>query len=194
MTDPAYDPIRIVASLEVHGVEYVLVGGLAAAAHGSPLDTDDVDVILPPDPDNLDRLGLVLLELDAEPIATPDDHRVSYRTSAGRLDLIEMGSRYFEVNGHASTVDVGRGISAKIASAEDLAELKRASGDLATAAHLSSLAEDGSDDDDPEMGDAAELGSSGRKMGKKIWNALESVDTFLTDLDSRGLRIQRKKA
>jgi hypothetical protein len=193
MTDPDYDPIRIVASLEVHGVQYVLVGGLAAAAHGSPLDTDDVDILLPLDGDNLDRVGLVLLELGAEPIGTPDDHRVSYRTAAGRLDMIELGSRYFEIDTRAMTVDVGRGISARVASAEDLAELKRSSGDLAAAAHLSSLRGD-LFEEDPEVLAAQESTSSRRQVGKKIWDALESVDTFLTDLDSRGLKIQRKKA
>lgn len=191
MTDPEYDPIRIVASLEVHGVQYVLVGGLAAAAHGSPLDTDDVDILLPLDGDNLDRVGLVLLELGAEPIATPDDDRVSYRTAAGRLDMIELGPRFFEIDARASSVDLGRGISARIASAEDLAELKRSAGDLATAAHLSSLA-GGPPEEDPEVL-AANEAASNRRVGKKIWDALESVDTFLTDLDSRGLKIQRKK-
>ena len=193
MSDPEYDPIRIVASLEVHGVQYVLVGGLAAAAHGSPLDTDDVDILLPLDGDNLDRVGLVLLELGAEPMATPDDNRVSYRTTAGRLDMIELGSRYFEIDTRATSVDVGRGISARVASAEDLAELKRSAGDLAAAAHLSSLRDD-LFEEDPEVLAAQEAASSRRQVGKKIWDALESVDTFLTDLDSRGLKIQRKKA
>jgi hypothetical protein len=191
MTDPAYDPMRIIASLGVHGVRYVLVGGLAAAAHGSPLDTDDVDILLPPDQDNLDKVGLVLMELGAEPIGSGDEHRVSYRSSAGHLDVIEVGYRFEEVDQRAETVDVGRGISARVASAEDLAELKRLSGDLAAAAHLASLngTEMPTDDEHPD-GDQE---TSRSKVGQKIWNALESVDDFLTDLDSRGLKIQRKK-
>src|SRR4029453_15867189 len=52
-----FDPLRILAGLRAHGVNYVLIGGLAAAAHGSPLETDDVDVCLGPADGNPTRPG-----------------------------------------------------------------------------------------------------------------------------------------
>ena len=81
-----FDPIRILAGLRSHGVNYVLIGGLAAAAHGSPVETDDVDVCLASDDQNLDRFGLALLDLGANPVPDDggDDDRVSFMTSAGR--------------------------------------------------------------------------------------------------------------
>src|SRR5436190_15504212 len=93
------DPLRIVAGLRAHGVHYVLIGGLAAAAHGSPVETDDVDICLASDDQNLDRFGLALLDLGANP--APDDgedeDRVSFVTGAGRLDCMELSGRYSEL-------------------------------------------------------------------------------------------------
>lgn len=54
-----------------HGVDYVLIGGLAAVLHGSPLPTVDADICPSSAPDNLKRLAGALVELDAR-IRTPD--------------------------------------------------------------------------------------------------------------------------
>ncbi len=74
-----FDPRRICRELNAHGVRYVLVGGFAAAVHGSPLPTDDVDIVPARDTDNLDRLGAALTSLGArirtggEPVLTRID-------------------------------------------------------------------------------------------------------------------------
>ncbi len=39
-----FRPERILAVLAAHGVEYVMIGGLAAAIHGSDLVTTDLDI------------------------------------------------------------------------------------------------------------------------------------------------------
>jgi hypothetical protein len=41
-------------------VDYILVGGVAAAAHGSARLTQDVDVVYARDPEDLDRLAAAL--------------------------------------------------------------------------------------------------------------------------------------
>ncbi len=64
-------PEEIFACLDRHGVRYVLIGGLAAVLHGSPLPTLDVDICPARDGDNLERLARALDELDAR-IRTPD--------------------------------------------------------------------------------------------------------------------------
>jgi hypothetical protein len=51
--------------LNRHGVRYVLIGGVAATLHGSPLRTGDTDVCPDLRPDNLERLAVALNELKA---------------------------------------------------------------------------------------------------------------------------------
>lgn len=53
------------ATLQRWGVAYVLIGGLAAAIHGSPLATVDADIVPATDRDNLARLAGALGDLDA---------------------------------------------------------------------------------------------------------------------------------
>jgi len=62
---PDFRPDRILAVLHHHGVEGVVIGGLAAFLQGSPIPTVDVDVTPRGDRDNLDRLSAALAELDA---------------------------------------------------------------------------------------------------------------------------------
>lgn len=44
---------EIFACLDRHGVRYVLIGGLAAVLHGSPLATFDADICPAGDTENL---------------------------------------------------------------------------------------------------------------------------------------------
>ena len=44
-------------------VEYILVGGIAAAAHGSARATQDIDVVYRRDPENLKKLVRALSPL-----------------------------------------------------------------------------------------------------------------------------------
>jgi hypothetical protein len=182
-----YDPLRILAGLRSHGVNYVLIGGLAAAAHGSPLETDDVDVCLAPDDENLDRLGLALMDLGADP--SPDASgaadRVSFTTTAGRLDCLELGGRYSELSWNASEMDLGKGVKAAVASVKDLAELKRSAGDLSGAAHLASLMDAPAEPDAVETEEHLQEPKRERHgWGAKIMTKLERVDDWLTDLNN----------
>jgi hypothetical protein len=182
-----FDPLRILASLRSHGVNYVLIGGLGAAAHGSPLETDDVDVCLAPDDENLDRLGLALMDLGADP--APEDggeaDRVSFLTTAGRLDCLELGGRYSELSWNAKEIDLGRGLTARVADLKDLTELKRAAGDLGGAAHLASLIDGPAEPDAVETEEhLAEPKPEGRGWGAKLMSKLERVDDWLTDLNN----------
>ena len=78
-----FDLFRIfVAGLRAHGVNYVLEWAASRPRPtGSPVETDDVDICLASDDQNLDRFGLALLDLGANP--APDDgedeDRVSFR-------------------------------------------------------------------------------------------------------------------
>jgi hypothetical protein len=80
---PALEVEPLLEALDRHQVDYVLIGGLAARLHGSPLMTFDIDITPSTDRDNLARLAGALRELDAklrvsgrdEPVDFPLDER-----------------------------------------------------------------------------------------------------------------------
>ena len=59
------DPECIFRVLADHGVDYVLIGGLAAVLHGSTAMTNDADILPEPSAANLERLAAALRALDA---------------------------------------------------------------------------------------------------------------------------------
>lgn len=68
MGDPTGPELRraeVLAFLLRHGVEFVMVGGQAATAYGAQRLTSDLDIVVRWSRENLDRMGEVLVELDA---------------------------------------------------------------------------------------------------------------------------------
>ena len=63
---PRFDPVSMLSVLERNQVEYVLIGGLAATLHGSPLRTGDADICPASDFENLERLAAALIEIEAK--------------------------------------------------------------------------------------------------------------------------------
>ncbi len=70
MGETSFRPAEILAALERHGVRYVIIGGLAATLHGSPVMTTDADICPARERDDLERLARALVELRAR-IRTP---------------------------------------------------------------------------------------------------------------------------
>ena len=70
MGETSFQPAELIAALERHGVRYVVIGGLAATLHGSPLLTTDADICPAREEENLERLARALVELRAR-IRTP---------------------------------------------------------------------------------------------------------------------------
>jgi hypothetical protein len=58
---------RILAAFERHGVNYVLVGGMAMAAQGLVRATRDIDMVVSVEAKNIDRLKAALHELFIDP-------------------------------------------------------------------------------------------------------------------------------
>jgi hypothetical protein len=174
----AFEPLRMLAGLRAHGVDYVLVGGLASAAHGSRITMDDVDIAIPPKDDaNLANLGLALRQLGAEPVGELAAHRSSYETSAGRLDIIELGEAFAGLAERGTDEELGNGIIARVASMADLMELKKESGDLAQAAHLAALVHVGGSES--EYDDPVEEREWPEWMNR-VWSKFEEIDAYLT--------------
>jgi predicted nucleotidyltransferase len=87
--------------LNRHGVEFLVIGGQAAALHGSPIPTFDVDLCYRRTPGNLERLAEALRELHPTLRGAPPDlpfrldaqslalgANFTFRTNIGDLDLL----------------------------------------------------------------------------------------------------------
>jgi hypothetical protein len=60
-----FQPRLVLDTLNRYDVKYVLIGGVAATLHGSPLRTGDTDICPDQHPDNLENLAAALRELKA---------------------------------------------------------------------------------------------------------------------------------
>jgi hypothetical protein len=153
MTEPTFAPERIVAALNTGDVAYVIVGGLAVAAHGVVRATRDVDVVPEPSAENLDRLADTLMELGAEhpvdgmltgtSLARPVSFKL--RTRFGEIQVLNRMPTvppYAALREGAITVEVGAAAIATVCSLADLRSMKLASGrprDLVDVAELDEL-------------------------------------------------------
>lgn len=125
-------------------MSYVVVGGVAVQAHGGQRMTQDLDLVVPSDPENFERLAAALAELDAR-ILGPDGRRSAATPPASLLasgDLWRLDSAHglvdvvllpaalgtFDaVRGRAHDVELGE-LVVPVAARSDLIAMKQASG------------------------------------------------------------------
>lgn len=141
------------------GVDFVVIGGLAAGAHGSAYPTYDVDVAYSRDPDNLERLAQVLRELHARLRGAPDGvpfvldakslhagSNFTFDTDLGALDILaypQGAPEYRVLRGEALTATF-EGHAVRIASLDHLIAMKEAAGrprDKLVAAELRAISD-----------------------------------------------------
>jgi hypothetical protein len=124
-------------------VDFVVIGGVAVVVQASPRFTRDLDITYATDTANLERLGALLVSLDArlrgvedDVPFTPDARTLRYtemltlHTRDGDLDLLAHppGSPgYAALRRHADVVELDGG-PVRIASVEHLIEMKRVAG------------------------------------------------------------------
>lgn len=141
------------------GVEFVLVGGLAATVHGSARSTFDIDVVYRRTPDNITRLVAALAPLspylrgappglpftfDAKTVARGLNFTLD--TALGPLDLlgeVTGGGSYDHLLARTQTVALF-GFDCRCVTLDALIDLKRAAGrpkDLEILAELERLRE-----------------------------------------------------
>ncbi|MEJ7891699.1 MAG: hypothetical protein WKF94_03575 [Solirubrobacteraceae bacterium] len=140
---PEFSPSALLAQLISGDVDFVVIGGIAAVAHGSPTLTRDLDVCYATDDENLRRLGDVLVGLGArlrgvaEDVPFVPDGRtlrhtqvLTLDTSLGPLDVLAAPSGFPGYPALLQRADVRdfQGIVVRIASLEDLIAMKRAAG------------------------------------------------------------------
>ena len=85
----SFDPVEICAVLSEEGVEFVVLGGFATIIHGSPLPTEDIDIIPSRSLANLERLARALKRLEAK-IRTGDEPNETRIDAAFILNMPHM--------------------------------------------------------------------------------------------------------
>lgn len=137
---------EVIDALDRHGVRFILIGGQATQAWGSPMLTEDFDAAYARDRDNLERLATALREMNAklrvarEPdvdlpfqldaITLERGFNFTFRTSYGDLDFLGLPAGvdgYDELEPNAVWMEIA-GHRVLVAAIEDLIRMKVAAG------------------------------------------------------------------
>jgi hypothetical protein len=119
MGDPAapkLDAAALFRVLDAEGVRYVVVGGLAATAHGATRVTFDVDLVPEWSDENLERLVSALRVLGAELHVSDVDEPVAFALDAQSLRQFEVSTwrtRLGDIDVIAGTPTATRGVLAR---------------------------------------------------------------------------------
>jgi predicted nucleotidyltransferase len=136
-------------------VRFVVIGGLALGAWGVVRGTKDVDVVVAPDSENLNRIAEMAVHarghvqageafLSSKPaiaLQLEAGGQVAIETELGRLDVVqglEGVPPYEELRARAVETEV-LGVAVAVCAIEDLREMKRAAGRTRDLADLEDL-------------------------------------------------------
>jgi hypothetical protein len=138
-----YDPGPALELFARAGVDFVVIGGVAGGAHGSAYGTIDLDLAYSRDPENLERIVIVLrsieaklrgvrpdvpFQLDAESLRRGAN--LTFATTLGAIDLLgdPAGAPPYErLRAEAIVIEL-RGLSIRVASLDHLIAMKEAAG------------------------------------------------------------------
>ena len=145
----------ILEGLSEAGVNFILVGGLAAVVQGAPVTTIDVDIVHDRSPENISRLLRFLKSIDAfhrrpdDKVLEPVEGDISgmghalFTTRLGPLDVlavIEQGKTYGDLLEHTVEIEFRNHII-HVLELETLIQLKKTSSDSKDIQRLSVLEE-----------------------------------------------------
>ncbi len=146
--------VPLLRALTAGGGRFIVVGGVAVAAHGPLRTTEDLDVVPSPDPGDLTALGNALVAIDAHLTGAPDvafgpEHRtalaqgrnLTLTTSLGDVDVLQRlpGVLSFaELDRDALGFEID-GFSVRAASLNHLVAMKRARGSKQDLADIEAL-------------------------------------------------------
>jgi|SRR5947209_905147 len=138
------------------GVRFVVIGGIAVAAHRVIRATEDVDIVPDPDHANLDGLCDVLASLDARLVRQPDrgidpeiraalrrGRNLTVTTQLGDLDVVQRlpgVPAHSDLDEQAWIAELS-GTRFRVCSLEHLITMKRARGTAIDQADLERLTE-----------------------------------------------------
>ncbi|MHB1538460.1 MAG: hypothetical protein ACYCUM_08080 [Solirubrobacteraceae bacterium] len=146
MSDAPERPLdlrELFRALAEHGVDYLVIGGVAAQVHGRRRTTMDLDLTPDPEWENSTRLAAALVALDAHPVELgrsappPTAEQLGLpaivpplATCHGELHILNDvpgAAGYAAMRSRALRTDLG-GIAVHIVGVDDLIRMKRASG------------------------------------------------------------------
>jgi hypothetical protein len=146
MSDTPERPLdlgELFRTLAEHGVDYLVIGGVAAQVHGRRRTTKDLDVTPAPDPENFERLAAALVALEAHPAELGESapaptaeqlHVASIvpplATQHGELHILNDvpgAADYAAMRMRALESELA-GTAVQIVSVDDLVRMKRAAG------------------------------------------------------------------
>jgi predicted nucleotidyltransferase len=148
------DLAGLVRALADHRVRFVVIGGVAVAAHGYLRATEDLDIVPDPDRENLDRLGNALVAIDAR-LATdatrelgPRERQALYQgrnltlsTTLGDVDVVQRLAGvpgFAELFADSQEASIG-GVPIAVSSRDHLIAMKAARGSAQDRADLERL-------------------------------------------------------
>jgi hypothetical protein len=146
--------LKIIEALNTCQVRYVIIGGIAMRLHGSAHITDDVDVCYGRDASNLQALADALAPYHPTLRGAPADLpffldarslkaglNFTLATDIGALDILgePAGLTSFERLWERSVPMEVHGLNVRVASLDDLIEMKRAAGRPKDQSHLLEL-------------------------------------------------------
>jgi predicted nucleotidyltransferase len=151
---PEFRLRALLERLTERGVDFVVVGGVAVILQASPRFTKDLDICYAVEQENLDRLGEVLVELQARLRGVDEDlpfvpdgralrhtQMLTLTTIDGGLDLLvapDGAPGYPALRRRADRMDID-GMLVRVASIEDLIAMKQAAGRPQDTVDLESL-------------------------------------------------------
>ena len=134
---------EVLVGLLEAGVDFILVGGLAAVIQGAPVTTMDVDIVHSQSPENIARLLAFLKSVEAvhrrfdDKLIEPKEEDLSGKghvlltTGIGAIDVlavIDGGRSYEDLLEHTVDIDF-RGHTLRVLDLKTLIELKKTSTD-----------------------------------------------------------------
>ena len=140
---PRFELAAMLRRLDAAGVEFVVIGGIAAIAHGSPQITQDLDIVFATNDANLERLGRALQDLKATLRGVTDDvpfvpdartlrhiRVLTLDTDEGRLDMMIQpdGTKGYDQLLAGSIEAIVGGTAVRVAGLDDLIAMKKAAG------------------------------------------------------------------
>jgi hypothetical protein len=141
MPAPELNFLAALRALAERRVEFMVIGGVGAVLHGAPMTTVDLDVVHARTADNVERLHLALVKIDAcyrehlpkllrpriADLLLPGHHLLM--TSFGPLDVlgsVTTGQTYFDLVARTEEFVLEPGLAVRVLSLDALIELKEA--------------------------------------------------------------------
>jgi hypothetical protein len=126
----AAEQTALLRALARHGVEFVVVGGVAAQVHGWRGATADLDIAVSTEDSNVERLNLALASVGAGS-GTVGAFGTVFATKYGRLEIVRRAhaiGHYADWLRGARKHRLGEGLTVVVAAPDDILRSKEAAG------------------------------------------------------------------